>query len=112
MAGMEGVEPPLTEPESAVLPLDDIPMTASLRSAVPLRKKEIYGKSRRDASPNFDFFEIQSNWPNFSPTREGPVKPTAVHEGQNAASGSRQPLADSTVKTIAPGSTIEVSMIA
>ena len=26
MAGMEGVEPPLTEPESAVLPLDDIPM--------------------------------------------------------------------------------------
>ena len=34
------------------------------RSAVPLRKKEIYGKSRRDASPNFDFFEIQSNWPN------------------------------------------------
>lgn len=25
MAGMEGVEPPLTEPESAVLPLDDIP---------------------------------------------------------------------------------------
>jgi hypothetical protein len=39
-------------------------MTASLRSAVPLRKKEIYGKSRRDASPNFDFFEIQSNWPN------------------------------------------------
>ena len=64
MAGMEGVEPPLTEPESAVLPLDDIPMTASLRSAVPLRKKEIYGKSRRDASPNFDFFEIQSNWPN------------------------------------------------
>ena len=64
MAGMEGVEPPLTEPESAVLPLDDIPMTASLRSAVPLRKKEIYGKSRCDASPNFDFFEIQSNWPN------------------------------------------------
>ena len=64
LAGIEGVEPPLTEPESAVLPLDDIPMTASLRSAVPLRKKEIYGKSRRDASPNFDFFEIQSNWPN------------------------------------------------
>ena len=26
MAGMEGVEPPLTEPESAVLPLDDIPV--------------------------------------------------------------------------------------
>ena len=25
MAGMEGVEPPLTEPESAVLPLDDTP---------------------------------------------------------------------------------------
>lgn len=64
MAGMEGVEPPLTEPESAVLPLDDIPMTALLRSAVPLRKKEIYGKSRRDASPNFDFFEIQSNTAN------------------------------------------------
>ena len=63
-AGMEGVEPPLTEPESAVLPLDDIPMTASLRSAVPLRKKEIYGKSGRDASPNFDFFEIQSNTAN------------------------------------------------
>lgn len=37
------------------------------------------------------------------------MKPTAVHEGQNAASGSRQPLADSTAKTIAPGNTIEVS---
>ncbi len=58
MAGMEGVEPPLTEPESAVLPLDDIPMIASLRSAVPLRKKEIYGKHRDDASLNFDFFKI------------------------------------------------------
>lgn len=57
MAGMEGVEPPLTEPESAVLPLDDIPMTASLRSAVPLRKKEIYGKFHGDASPIFNFFE-------------------------------------------------------
>lgn len=57
MAGMEGVEPPLTEPESAVLPLDDIPMTASLRSAVPLRKKEIYGKFYGDASPIFNFFE-------------------------------------------------------
>ena len=65
MAGVEGVEPSHTAPETAVLPLDDIPMTASLRSAVPLRKKEIYGKSRHDASPNFDFFEIRSNWPNF-----------------------------------------------
>ena len=64
MAGMEGVEPPLTEPESAVLPLDDIPMTVLLRSAVPLRKKEIYGKFHGDASPNFDFFEIQSNTAN------------------------------------------------
>ncbi|MDY5863930.1 MAG: hypothetical protein SPK12_00605, partial [Collinsella sp.] len=54
-----------TEPESAVLPLDDIPMIASLRSAVPLRKKEIYGKHRDDASLNFDFFKIRSNWPNF-----------------------------------------------
>ncbi len=54
---MEGVEPPLTEPESAVLPLDDIPMTASLRSAVPLRKKEIYVKFYGDASPIFNFFE-------------------------------------------------------
>ena len=50
--------------------------------------------------------------------RRGEVKmiktagPTAAHEGQNAASGSRQPLADSTAKTIAPGNTIEVSMIA
>lgn len=35
--------------------------------------------------------------------------PTAVHEGQNAASGSRQPLADTNAKTIAPGNTIEVS---
>lgn len=58
MAGVEGVEPSHTEPESAVLPLDDIPMTASLRSAVPLRKKEIYGKHRDDASLNFDFFKI------------------------------------------------------
>ena len=48
----------MTEPESAVLPLDDIPMIASLRSAVPLRKKEIYGKHRDDASLNFDFFKI------------------------------------------------------
>ena len=63
-AGVEGGEPSHTAPETAVLPLDDIPMTASLRSAVPLRKKEIYGKSRRDASPNYVFFEIQSNWPN------------------------------------------------
>ena len=31
MAGMEGVEPPLTEPESAVLPLDDIPMRCTSR---------------------------------------------------------------------------------
>ena len=29
LAGMEGVEPSLTEPESAVLPLDDIPVLAS-----------------------------------------------------------------------------------
>lgn len=107
MAGMEGVEPPLTEPESAVLPLDDIPMTASLRSAVPLRKKEIYGKSGRDASPILTFLKFSQ----IRPTREGPVKSTAAHEGQNAASGSRQPLADSTAKTIAPGNTIEVSMI-
>ena len=35
--------------------------------------------------------------------------PTAVHEGQNAASGNRQPLADTNAKTIAPGNTIEVS---
>ena len=34
MAGMEGVEPPLTEPESAVLPLDDIPLMHPLRSCV------------------------------------------------------------------------------
>ena len=31
LAGIEGVEPPLTEPESAVLPLDDIPMNACPR---------------------------------------------------------------------------------
>lgn len=35
--------------------------------------------------------------------------PTAVHEGQNAASGSPQLLADTSAKTIAPGNTIEVS---
>ncbi len=29
LAGMEGVEPPLTEPESAVLPLDDTPVTSA-----------------------------------------------------------------------------------
>ena len=57
MAGVEGVEPSHTAPETAVLPLDDIPMTASLRSAVPLRKKEIYGKFYGDASPIFNFFE-------------------------------------------------------
>lgn len=66
MAGMEGVEPPLTEPESAVLPLDDIPMTASLRSAVPLRKKEIYGKFYGDASPIFNFFENRPIWPDLA----------------------------------------------
>ena len=66
MAGVEGVEPSHTVPETAVLPLDDIPMTASLRSAVPLRKKEIYGKTRRDASPNFNFFEIRPNCPDLA----------------------------------------------
>lgn len=74
MAGMEGVEPPLTEPESAVLPLDDIPMTASLRSAVPLRKKEIYGKFYGGASPFLTFLKIGQ----FAPTHEGPVKPNRM----------------------------------
>lgn len=32
MAGMEGIEPSLTEPESAVLPLDDIPMLLVCRT--------------------------------------------------------------------------------
>ena len=49
MAGMEGVEPPLTEPESAVLPLDDIPIGCCLRPSAreniirevsPRRKRE------------------------------------------------------------------------
>ena len=43
MAGMEGVEPPLTEPESAVLPLDDIPKMHRCAPTRPSRKKEIYG---------------------------------------------------------------------
>lgn len=41
MAGMEGVEPPLTEPESAVLPLDDIPSGCCLRS---LARENILGE--------------------------------------------------------------------
>ena len=32
LAGMEGVEPSLTEPESAVLPLDDIPVLVANRT--------------------------------------------------------------------------------
>ena len=55
-AGMEGVEPPLTEPESAVLPLDDIPMKHLPNNCKPLRKKEIYGKSMRYARGNFEKF--------------------------------------------------------
>lgn len=49
MAGMEGVEPPLTEPESAVLPLDDIPFDAG----APQRKHVLYGMLSACASPNF-----------------------------------------------------------
>ena len=56
MAGMEGVEPPLTEPESAVLPLDDIPMSIRARVAA-LRKKVYYGTKTLRASPNSKFFE-------------------------------------------------------
>ena len=41
LAGMEGVEPPLTEPESAVLPLDDIPSGCCLRS---LARENILGE--------------------------------------------------------------------
>ena len=85
MAGMEGVEPPLTDPESAVLPLDDIPMTASLRSAVPLRKKEIYGKFHGDASPIFNFFENRPICPDLA----RPVKDLwsqTTCKWQNAAS--------------------------
>ncbi len=36
MAGMEGVEPSLTEPESAVLPLDDIPVLVLIEHSVPV----------------------------------------------------------------------------
>jgi hypothetical protein len=39
MAGMEGVEPSLTEPESAVLPLDDIPMRSDRRSEALYERK-------------------------------------------------------------------------
>ena len=39
MAGMEGVEPSHTDPESAVLPLDDIPM------------RFIFWLGRKDSNP-------------------------------------------------------------
>ena len=52
MAGMEGVEPPLTEPESAVLPLDDIPIDAGASQ----RKQVLYGMLPACASPNFQEF--------------------------------------------------------
>ena len=52
MAGMEGVEPPLTEPESAVLPLDDIPIDAG----APQRKQVLYGMPPARASPNLREF--------------------------------------------------------
>lgn len=54
MAGMEGVEPPLTEPESAVLPLDDIPVMR----VTPQREKVLYGKIQTNASENLNFFEL------------------------------------------------------
>ena len=47
LAGVEGVEPSLTEPESAVLPLDDTPVgqqTLAARSCI-LRNRELCVKA-------------------------------------------------------------------
>ena len=56
MAGMEGVEPPLTEPESAVLPLDDIPV-ACKQSCNRVRQNII----RQSARERKGYFAYEGN---------------------------------------------------
>ena len=55
MAGTERIELPLTEPESVVLPLDEVPM---LGSNILQREKILYVNEMPSASPRFAFFEI------------------------------------------------------
>jgi hypothetical protein len=56
MAGPEGVEPPLTEPESAVLPLDEGPMNQHFLQ----REKIRYMRLKEFASTNWE--EIVHRW--------------------------------------------------
>ena len=53
MAGTERIELPLTEPESVVLPLDEVPM---LWSNILQRKKILYVKQSANARSIFSFF--------------------------------------------------------
>ena len=58
VAGTEGIEPPLTEPESVVLPLDDVPMEHPAALLPWLRRKKVlYGKREQQARPYFESVE-------------------------------------------------------
>ena len=71
MAGMEGVEPPLTEPESAVLPLDDIPV--AVLAASTACKQIYYGTAPPSARGEFRrILYLTSSGP-FEPFRRASV---------------------------------------
>ena len=70
MAGMEGVEPPLTEPESAVLPLDDIPVAALAASTAC--KQIYYGTAPPSARGEFRRILYHTPCGSFKPP---PVEP-------------------------------------
>ena len=52
MAGTERIELPLTEPESVVLPLDEVPVLGSI---ILQREKLLYGNSNKSASNILNF---------------------------------------------------------
>ena len=76
MAGMEGVEPPLTEPESAVLPLDDIPMMHPLRGRCRFAQESILRDLPPKRKPQFEKISsasktaISRTYPALSGTRK------------------------------------------
>ena len=53
---MEGVEPPLTEPESAVLPLDDIPRCIQSRAAAAVAQESILRQMQLMRKSQFKLF--------------------------------------------------------
>ena len=65
MAGMEGVEPPLTEPESAVLPLDDIPV--AVLAASTACKQIYYGTAPPSARGEFRRILYHAPYKSFEP---------------------------------------------